>query len=72
MQLSKQCVVCGVDGLHICPGCEVARYCSKDHQRSHLKEHKPNCHPYLIVACTNSNTSINQHLVVTKDLKAGY
>jgi len=45
-----ECVVCAVKAspdsnvhLHQCSACRDVHYCSREHQRKHWKEHKPNC-----------------------------
>lgn len=32
-----------VKKFQMCTGCEVAKYCSREHQKKHWKKHKPEC-----------------------------
>jgi len=68
MEGIKQCAVCGTDGGNTCSGCHLVHYCSKEHQKAHWKEHKPNCKAYRIVS---SESNFGQHLVASRDLKSG-
>lgn len=45
MGLKFVCGACGVEGTKMmqCGKCKAARYCSKECQRSHWKEHKNSC-----------------------------
>mmetsp|Transcript_36632 Transcript_36632/g.81528 ORF Transcript_36632/g.81528 Transcript_36632/m.81528 type:complete len:499 (-) Transcript_36632:621-2117(-) len=40
---NELCLVCGQRTSKCCSGCGLAKYCSVECQRSHWKEHKPNC-----------------------------
>jgi len=64
----KSCAVCSKEGRHICSGCKTVRYCSKEHQVVHWKEHKTNCKIYQVEYDEKSG----DHLFASKDLKAGY
>ena len=39
----KCCEVCSKPGKKSCARCELVRYCSRDCQKLHWREHKPNC-----------------------------
>ena len=66
---TSPCVVCGQKASLLCSACRTVCYCSKQHQTSHWKEHKPNCSgkPYQIEYDVNTG----HHLVARKDLEAG-
>jgi hypothetical protein len=42
----------------ICAGCRTARYCSRDCQRQHWKQHKPGCKA-LAAAQGTANASVS-------------
>eukprot|EP00808_Paulinella_micropora_P014381 g65123.t1 len=39
------CAVCGQASTATCAGCRGISYCSREHQRTDWKAHKPNCRP---------------------------
>lgn len=63
------CVVCAQKASLVCSACRTVCYCSKQHQKSHWKEHKLICSgkAYQIVQDVNTG----HHLVAAKDLEAG-
>lgn len=63
----KRCAVCGHEGLKVCSGCHAIRYCSKEHQKTHWKEHKNSCKTFTI-----ENDHKNGHyLIASKDITPG-
>jgi len=65
---SSNCEVCSsTSGLLKCAGCRKVCYCTKDHQKSHWKQHKSSCFPAII----KENDVLNRHLVTTKDFAQG-
>lgn len=43
-----QCAVCKKPGEKKCPSCKVIYYCSSEHQKQHLEEHKKDCFCYEV------------------------
>ena len=49
LQRLKTCALCGIKETHdapnfqVCGNCRAARYCCKDHQVAHWRQHKPAC-----------------------------
>jgi hypothetical protein len=39
----KICNVCSIPASHKCAGCEMVRYCCRDHQKADWKSHKAVC-----------------------------
>lgn len=65
---SDCCAVCQVPATLICAACKSVKYCGKDHQREHWKEHKIECEsPYKI----ENDAILGRHLLVTRDIQAG-
>eukprot|EP00656_Telonema_subtile_P052984 TRINITY_DN7536_c0_g1_i2.p2 TRINITY_DN7536_c0_g1~~TRINITY_DN7536_c0_g1_i2.p2 ORF type:complete len:174 (+),score=28.64 TRINITY_DN7536_c0_g1_i2:194-715(+) len=53
----QSCAVCGKRGeLTRCSRCKLVLYCSREHQTSHWKQHKPLCQPCAPVAVPESWT----------------
>ena len=52
MAPQEKCSHCGVqsESMKKCSGCYKVRYCSRECQKKHRKEHKPNCHKSADVA----------------------
>ncbi|XP_075166937.1 SET and MYND domain containing, arthropod-specific, member 5 [Haematobia irritans] len=62
------CAVCQVPATLTCSACKSVKYCGKDHQREHWKEHKVECEsPYKI----ETDPILGRHLLVTRDIQAG-
>lgn len=66
---SSLCVVCNQRASFFCSICRTVWYCSKLHQKSHWKVHKPNCPGKAYQIAEDANTG--HHLVASKDLEAG-
>lgn len=44
--MARACIVCGAtEKLRSCSRCKQVRYCGKEHQLAHWKEHKATCAP---------------------------
>jgi len=61
------CQVCNSDASQRCSGCQVAYYCSREHQRQHWKSHRLDCRAYRI----ESSPVVGRHLMACRDLKPG-
>ena len=64
---NMSCAVCNSPAPHTCSGCQGIRYCSKEHQKAHWRDHKPNCGPYKL----EWDVQVGQHLVARRNIKQG-
>jgi len=64
---NTSCAVCNCPAPHTCSGCQSVRYCSKEHQKVHWRDHKANCGPYKL----EWDVQVGQHLVARRDIKQG-
>jgi len=61
------CTVCSAACSQSCANCKKVSYCSKDHQKSDWKLHKPNCFP----ARLERNAELGRYLVATRPISSG-
>uniref|UniRef100_A0A2P2I598 Protein msta-like n=1 Tax=Hirondellea gigas TaxID=1518452 RepID=A0A2P2I598_9CRUS len=61
------CIVCGSAANQRCSRCHVTSYCNREHQKSHWKQHKTDCRPYVV----QENLILGKYLVASRDLAAG-
>lgn len=46
--MAVNCECCGEAAPMVCGNCGTAAYCSKEHQRQHWPQHKPQCFPSAV------------------------
>ncbi|CAL8089881.1 unnamed protein product [Orchesella dallaii] len=64
---APQCAICSEPCICYCKSCKRVSYCSKDHQKRHWKQHRPECFPVAVQV----NSVFGSNLVVTRDIKRG-
>ena len=69
MNDKKNCSYCqaSAESLLQCSACASASYCNQRCQKSHWKEHKKSCHPFVLKEIPGKNFG----LVATKTIKEG-
>ena len=65
--LPASCALCSSQCTQSCGICKKVNYCSKEHQKSDWKVHKPNCFPAIV----KTNEELGRYLVATKNIKQG-
>jgi len=63
----QTCPVCEAPAERICSGCHSVAYCSSGHQKTHWKQHKNVCRPFIV----KRNEIYGRYLVAARDLEAG-
>ncbi|ODN00428.1 Protein msta, isoform B [Orchesella cincta] len=64
---APQCAICSEPCICYCKSCKRVSYCSKEHQKRHWKQHRPECFPVAVQV----NSVFGSSLVVTRDIKRG-
>ncbi|XP_076065381.1 SET domain-containing protein SmydA-8-like [Oratosquilla oratoria] len=64
---AQVCLLCGEPAGQSCGNCGRAYYCSRDHQKTHWKEHKQQCQPFKEVTSQHAG----RYLVATRTISAG-
>ncbi|CAG9864920.1 unnamed protein product [Phyllotreta striolata] len=67
MSDEAKCEVCDKQASHRCSSCHNARYCCREHQKAHWKQHKPNCRPFKIC----KDDVLGRHAKATKAINPG-
>jgi len=60
----SECAVCKKECTNKCSACRLVAYCSKEHQKSHWKTHKPQCRPLEI----RKNDELGRYIVCSRDV----
>lgn len=47
-ETKKICSFCKKEATQICSACKTVAYCSREHQKQHWKDHKPQCRPFEV------------------------
>ncbi|GLV35041.1 SET and MYND domain containing arthropod-specific member 4 [Carabus blaptoides fortunei] len=66
-EITKKCTVCLTVATITCNNCNSVHYCSKEHQKEHLKAHKNDCKLYVI----RTNSILGRYIVTGRDIKQG-
>ena len=46
--MTEKCAICDKEAVQKCSACKRVRYCSREHQKQHWKEHKKICQPFEV------------------------
>ncbi|XP_055372325.1 SET domain-containing protein SmydA-8 [Condylostylus longicornis] len=63
----NRCAICQIESKLRCSNCNFVYYCSAAHQKQDWKQHKQQCHPFII----KSNEKYGRYLVASRNIRAG-
>ncbi|CAB3234455.1 unnamed protein product [Arctia plantaginis] len=67
MTSEGSCMVCLSPAINKCSGCQIAHYCSRDHQKQDWKTHKFQCVPFKV----KEDQKLGRYLEATRAIKTG-
>ncbi|XP_073977336.1 SET domain-containing protein SmydA-8-like [Rhodnius prolixus] len=65
-ETKKICSFCKKEATQICSACKTVAYCSREHQKQHWKDHKPQCRPFEV----KHNQQLGRYLLCTRNIVA--